>query len=300
MVIENQINCECARASPVDDGDGITYCENCGVELNSLLFDDYRTYTEDIRPSPSATAKLPRRLQIQEMRTHTPRFRAMHAAGELVRLVHPNPDSIQKVALEYVELGWDESTTLLKAEPHLCRFGHPHGVEYVAASCLYLARRESGVCSDRIQLVEQCLDGRSVCPSTRKINRTVKSLKKRIRLKRNHSREQDNISFVRPLVEQGITRFPELGLIRQDLITHGEQYCRTNSIRSGNPLTLISALAYVLQRNAGIGLSREEIRCAFGSNTTMGHLIPRMKNFVAQGNAGLVRTTNSHIQGVSI
>ena len=67
----------------------------------------------------------------------------------------------------------------------------------------------------------------------------------------------------------------------------------------GNPLTLISALAYVLQRNAGIGLSREEIRCAFGSNTTMGHLIPRMKNFVAQGNAGLVRTTNSHIQGVS-
>ena len=111
MVIENQINCECARASPVDDGDGITYCENCGVELNS----SFSMITVRIQKTSAPHLLLLQSCHetIADSRdadTYTPVSRAMHARN-LVRLVHPNPDSIQKVALEYVELGWDESTT---------------------------------------------------------------------------------------------------------------------------------------------------------------------------------------------
>ena len=70
--------------------------------------------------------------------------------------------------------------------------------------------------------------------------------------------------------------------IRKQLIVNGEKYCSENPVRSGNPLNIISALAYVLQRTAGIGLNREQVRTAFGATTTMGHFIPEMKDVVSK------------------
>jgi hypothetical protein len=289
MVFQNQSNCECLRSSPVTDSDGVTYCEGCGLEL--LEFQGFEgsihSNSEDMVLNPRATSSLPRRLQIHQDRLCAPRFRAKQAAIRLVKKIHPNNDSVRKIALEYIELGWDESTPLLKAEPHLCRFGHPHGTEYVAAACLYRARQTVGVCSDRIQLAELCLEATGVAPSTRKINRTVKGLNLRIRLKQpnpQNRQSEGSIAYVRPLAELALSNFPELSPIRMQLIDYGEGYCRANPVRSGNPLNMISALAYVLQRTAGIGLNREQVRTAFGATTTMGHFIPEMKKVIANDN----------------
>jgi hypothetical protein len=256
--------------------------------------------------NPRATSGLPRRLQIHQDRSYTPRFRAKQAAIRLVKKVHPENDSVRKIALEYVELGWDESNPRLKAEPHLCQFGHPHGSEYVAAACLYRARQTIGVCSDRIQLAELCLESTGVAASTRKMNRAVKSLNYRIRAKRpqvQNRQFEESIAYVRPLAELAISKSPELDSIRKKLIVYGEDYCRANPVRSRNPLNIISALAYVLQRTAGIGLNREQVRTAFGATTTMGHFIPEMKEIVA--NVGINPATLSPLSvssrvGVSV
>ena len=210
---------------------------------------------------------------------------------------------MRKIALEYVELGWDESNPRLKAEPHLCQFGHPHGTEYVAAACLYRARQTVGVCSDRIQLAEICLESAGVAPSTRKMNRTVKSLNYRIRAKQpqSQSRQSDeSVAFVRPLAELALSNSPEMAPIRKKLIVYGEDYCRAKGVRSGNPLNIISALAYVLQRTAGLGLNREQVRAAFGATTTMGHFIPEMKKVVANWNMNDASLSVSSRVGVSV
>jgi hypothetical protein len=253
--------------------------------------------------NPRATSGLPRRLQIHQDRSYTPRFRAKQAAIRLVKKVHPENDSVRKIALEYVELGWDESNPRLKAEPHLCQFGHPHGSEYVAAACLYRARQTVGVCSDRIQLAELCLESTGVVASTRKMNRAVKSLNYRIRAKRpqvQNRQFEESIAYVRPLAELAISKSPELDSIRKKLIVYGEDYCRANPVRSRNPLNIISALAYVLQRTAGIGMNREQVRTAFGATTTMGHFIPEMKEIVANVGISPAPLSVSSRVGVSV
>ena len=295
MVFENRNDCynacECVVSSPETTPDGFTFCNTCGVELESIIFDNSRAYTEE--NVVVSNERLPRRLMYLERQTCTTRFRAMQAALELVKKIHPEMDIVQKIALEYVELGWDESNENLKAEPHLCRFGHPHGVEYVAAACLYNAQRDVGICSERMHLVAKCLETTGAEPIVRKMNRTLKSLNKRIRLKKNQNlkfRNDDPVSFVRPLTEGALSKVPELSPIRKELIIYGENYCRENTVRSGNPLNAITALAYVLQRTAGLGLKREDVRTAFGATTTMGHFIPEMKQLLQ---------SNSQTKGVT-
>ena len=254
--------------------------------------------------NPLSTKKLPRGLEIQEVRSLSPRFRAKQTAIDLVKKIHPEDDQVSKVALEYVELGWDESNPRLKAEPHLCQFGHPHGIEYVAAACLYRARQTVGVCSDRKQLAILCLESAGEAVSTRKMNRTLKSLNYRIRVKKpraQYRQSEEPVTFVRPLAELAISKAPELNPIRKDLIVYGEEYCsREDSIRTGNPLNIISALAYVLQRMAGLGLNREQVRAAFGAPTTMGHFIPDMKELVANKNGAFVPLQFSSREGVPV
>jgi len=304
MVYPNQSDCECHRSTPDTPVDGITYCKGCGLELvDYQVFETVVPSSDDVVINPRATKKLPRGLEIQEVRSLSPRFRAKRAAISLVKMIHPEDDHVRKIALEYVELGWNESNPELKAEPHLCQFGHPHGTEYVAAACLYRARQTVGVCSNRKQLAGLCLETTGAATSTRKMNRTVKSLNYRIRMKHPQSQyrqSEESFSFVRPLAELAISKSPELDSIRKNLIVYGEGYCRENPVRSGNPLNVISALAYVLQRMAGLGLNREQVRAAFGATTTMGHFIPEMKKIVENKGIGATSLSISPRSGVSV